>query len=793
MITVLIAATLLIPNSAFADVGKIVPDDNISPNPSGLKNTGVNESPPNYPPGLEQAGFTRVISPVTSDTDISEINQKGCTVINRLNQGTSFFCPSELVDTLNNVRPVKMYQIQDLFQSQQIQADLVWDQGYDGSRTGVSFPVTVAILDTGVQSDHDELENDIFTTRDFTGEGGDYLDYNGHGTHVTGIVTADGVYNIQDTNNKATGVAPGAEVIVGKICKSGGCPEDAIIAGIEWATSQGAEVINMSIGGGLSYDENCDNDGDNTVDAVNQAVSQGVVVVIASGNDGNKDAVSYPGCASGAIAVGAVDINDNVASFSNAGPALDIVAPGVDTLSSWSCNASIFLSCDDTWYYQASGTSMATPHVAGVVALMLDKSPDLTVSEVKEAIYSTAVDVGEYDANGRVDAYAAVNYESAPFVDEEAPVISANPISDPYEITLTDQYVESCTATDDDPSYEGNCRVSEGGIDTSILGYHAVTYTADPDDSGKVPEEVIVSTNIQDTIAPAITLNGDASVTLVVNVDTYSEEGATVTDNNKATDSVAGVGGDSVNNSIVGTYIVEYYASDPSGNSAINVTRTVDVVKGDVPVITILGNNPETVELGDAYIDEGATASDTEDGDLTDLIIESNNVNSNSVGEYTVDYEVTDKSGNTVVASRIVNVVDSSVTVHVSDLDAKTSGNKNWHATVTINVDNQEDNSMAGVTVQGEWSGDETGSDSCVTDSLGQCEVTQSTKGTTLTFTVTSLSGTDIVYDSTANNDPDGDSDGTSIIITNEGSSGGGDDGGGGPNCDKKPDHPKCG
>jgi len=193
-------------------------------------------------------------------------------------------------------------------------------------------------------------------------------------------------------------------------------------------------VINLSLGGGITRAENCDvpvdptnpTDNDQVVVAVNNAVLNEIVVTISTGNDGIKNGVSYPACASGAIAVGASG-GDRIASFSNTGPAMDIVAPGVSIFSTYSCHAvddpRYPQPCKSTWAATLSGTSMSSPHVAGVVALMLHEKPNLSVDDVKDALYSTAKKIqnGKFDGNGRVDALAAVNH------------VLGNTVSDPVE------------------------------------------------------------------------------------------------------------------------------------------------------------------------------------------------------------------------------------------------------------------------------------------------------------------------------------------------------------------------
>ncbi|MCK5416651.1 S8 family peptidase [Candidatus Parcubacteria bacterium] len=333
---------------------------------------------------------------------------KGCKQKQKMNDSVAYECSPKVAKKLianGNAREDRIFQITDLKADKQINADDVWAMNPPvGGITGAG--VKVAILDTGVDSIHAELSDSIILTENFTGEP-DNNDNHGHGTHVSGIITADGIYRIR--NNYATGVAPGAEIIVGKVCnKNGSCVESDIIAGIEWATGEKANVLNLSLGY-ENYDGHCDTDP--LAAKVNWAVEQGLVVTVSSGND-NKG-VSSPACASKAIAVGSVNKLGARASFSNYGSTLDLVAPGVDILSTYSCVAAG--NCGYYWYANMSGTSMSAPHVAGTVALILQKNPDYTVDNVKEALYNTAVDLGtdgwdQYYGHGIIDAYAAVNY-----------------------------------------------------------------------------------------------------------------------------------------------------------------------------------------------------------------------------------------------------------------------------------------------------------------------------------------------------------------------------------------------
>jgi serine protease AprX len=275
-----------------------------------------------------------------------------------------------------------------------INADDVWAMGYDG--TGIK----VCIIDTGVDPNHcDFPSGKIIAWKDCVGTGSTPYDDHGHGTHCSSIAVGE---------DSPYGVAPGASLMAAKVCTSGGSCSDAdIIEGVDWGVAQGADVESLSIGGPGG-------DGTSAIaQECNWAVNQGVVVTVAAGNSGSACCtIETPGDATNVITVGASDKSDALASFSSRGPTTDdrvkpdIVAPGVSIYA-----ASAGTSCSDVGM---SGTSMATPHMAGVAALMLDARGTATPIQVKNCIGASAIDKGNAGKDalwgwGRVDAYAAVN------------------------------------------------------------------------------------------------------------------------------------------------------------------------------------------------------------------------------------------------------------------------------------------------------------------------------------------------------------------------------------------------
>lgn len=272
--------------------------------------------------------------------------------------------------------------------SPNILAPSVWSDNVTGKG------VIVAVVDTGIHH-HPAFENRIVNERDFTIDGSTE-DFYGHGTHVAGIIASD------DPTYK--GVAPGASLINAKVLNRYGWGYTSdVIAGLDWAVSSGAEVISMSLGANIGW---CDGNDAMSL-AVDNAVSKGAIVVVAAGNSGSSyGTISSPGCARNAITVGAVDDGDVVAWFSSRGPTADgrakpeIVAPGVSITSTSNSNG----------FVTYSGTSMATPHVSGAIALLLEANNSLKYHDVLVVLQENATKLG-YDSNtagaGRVDAYAS--------------------------------------------------------------------------------------------------------------------------------------------------------------------------------------------------------------------------------------------------------------------------------------------------------------------------------------------------------------------------------------------------
>ncbi|WP_232836933.1 S8 family serine peptidase [Lentzea terrae] len=256
----------------------------------------------------------------------------------------------------------------------QVGAPQAWERGFTGK------DVTVAILDTGVDETHPDLAGAVVESKNFS-DSDSTDDRLGHGTHVASTVTGDGKYK---------GIAPDAKLVNGKVLGDhGGGRESDIIAGMEWAATK-AKIINMSLGSSWP-----DEGTDPMSQALNRITAQtGALFVVAAGNSGGP--IGSPAAADAALTVGAVDRDDKLAEFSSRGPRWtnnavkpDITAPGVDIVAAKAKNGQIGTPVGDG-HVSLSGTSMATPHVAGAAAILAAQHPAWKAEDIKAALMNTA-------------------------------------------------------------------------------------------------------------------------------------------------------------------------------------------------------------------------------------------------------------------------------------------------------------------------------------------------------------------------------------------------------------------
>ncbi|MFE5940077.1 S8 family serine peptidase [Streptomyces sp. NPDC056470] len=285
--------------------------------------------------------------------------------------------------------------------TKQVHAPEAWAAGFDGTGT------KVAVLDTGADVEHPDLKGRVVASENFT-DSDTADDRQGHGTHTISTVGGSGAAS----GGAKKGVAPGADLLNGKVLNDSGSGATSwIIAGMEWAVAQGADVVSMSLGNPAETD--CTDP--MSIAAEELAQNQGTLFVVAAGNTGpSLNTVSSPGCAPSVLTVGATDRDDSTAYFSSRGPTTlshtlkpEIAAPGVGISAAAAGGRGVYA------YQAMSGTSMATPHVAGAAAIVKQRHPDWTAQQIKAALVSSAHsavpgDVRETGA-GRLDVKAAID------------------------------------------------------------------------------------------------------------------------------------------------------------------------------------------------------------------------------------------------------------------------------------------------------------------------------------------------------------------------------------------------
>ena len=341
--------------------------------------------------------------------------------------------------------------VNDPYRSYQWHFDAVNAEAAWGYSTGLG--VVVAVVDTGVSSGSSDGIGSLTTGYDYVNNDSNAADDNGHGTHVAGTIA-----QATDNNAGVAGLAYDATIMPVKVLdRFGSGYTSDVVSGINYAVTNGADVINLSLGSS-SYSSS-------EAAAVLSAYNNGVFVAAASGNSGTSS-VDYPAAYSGAVAVGATRYGDTRASYSNRGSALDLVAPGGDT--SRDDNGDGYVDgvlqetfSGSTWsYYFFQGTSMAAPHVAAAAALLMAEGA--TSSEAESALIDTASDLG---TSGWDSSYGWG------LIQPDAALASLTPATD----ADGDGYDETADCDDSDASINpGEAEVCGDGIDNDCDGYDDV-------------------------------------------------------------------------------------------------------------------------------------------------------------------------------------------------------------------------------------------------------------------------------------------------------------------------------
>lgn len=642
-----------------------------------------------------------------TDKEISDAVSQGCKVVREAKTLKALVCDKDAAISLGLQEDIQVFAV-DTGANTQIRADLVQASGNTGAGR------KVVVLDTGYNYLHPELISSYLGGRDFVNNDLDPFDDNGHGSHVAGLITADGVYL------PAKGVAPNAGIISGKVLAASGSGFFSdVVAALYWAVDGpdgiantpddfNADAISISLGSSppYTYAGFCDGALPDLTNAIIYAINRGVIVVVAAGNSGSSG-VSIPGCISYSTTVGAVDRWDNIASFSGRGSAVDISAPGVDLLSSWLGSS----------YYYASGTSMATPVVSGTVALIKFAHPDYTVAQIQDTMFINAKDLGTSGKDstygwGRVDAY----YIAALVHD-----VSVTSISAPYS-------------------------VSKGtpvniGVTVANQGNHSENFTVTVTDE---TDSVTIGSQ-------GVSLNAGSAATLGFNWDTAASSPGNHTI--KAQASVVFGETDTADN--VKTTPVYVFAPDTTppvisnvAVSSITDSKATITWTTDEPADSVVRYGTVTPPSNTAYASGNVTSHSIT---LTGL---------SASTSYKYEVQSTDTSGNAAVdnnggAYYSFTTAAFPKTMHIANIVMSTTKiNIKTYATATVTIVDAAGVPVQGASVRGHWSGLTSDIDSGITDINGRVALKsdQVKKAAgTYTFTVDGVVLTGWVYNPAEN------------------------------------------
>jgi hypothetical protein len=411
--------------------------EEINPSKKGELITDENRKVVNFEKELSEEEIAQIETEYNVKFTDDQSIQGTYSVITTDESKTEELQQDEKVESVETDIPVKMFADTIDWGIVRVGASKVWDSG---SGAGIK----VGVIDTGVQLDHPDLGINILSGYDFVNNDTSANDDNGHGTHVAGIVAS----TLNESGN--VGASYSANLLPVKVLNESGYGYLSDVAkGIYYATDNGARVINMSLG--TTYDS------DTLKRAIEYSTNKGVLIVAAAGNESGSPC-SYPAAYSSVICVVATDQNNKLASFSNIGG--ELAAPGVSNYSAY-INSS---------YATLSGTSMASPHVAGSAALLMSLCSDCSTSEIRELLRSTAVDLGaeDYDI---IFGYGLVNLINA--VDTLAPEEEEPTNEDDEQEEQEDQQENEQEETPtEQPAQEPDYQEENQGEDNEIRNIH---------------------------------------------------------------------------------------------------------------------------------------------------------------------------------------------------------------------------------------------------------------------------------------------------------------------------------
>jgi subtilisin len=636
--------------------------------------------------------------------------------------------------------------------------DLEYDNAWGVSRIGTpavhaagirGAGVRVAIIDTGIDYIHDDPDDTPYVVDpefnsnyaggyDFVNSDADPYDDNGHGTHVAGILAAE------KNGYLVVGVAPAVDLFALKILDANGEGDVSnLILALQWALDNNIDVVNMSLG---THEVS-----PALATAVANAGAQGLLMAAASGNVNPLDwqelfygcPVTYPAAYPEVLSTTFTNPDDALTGYSCTGPEVDFAAPGDQIFSPVPIGNCML--CTPQGYAALSGTSMASPHLAGSIALLLSAgitdagSPGL-FDDVRARLCSTAdPGFGVLSTPIPTTDPRYPNYFGCGVVDAEGavlgitPPVNHPPVANDDTASTAEGTAVSIPVLANDTDQDGN------GLSVAAVG-SAAHGTAILNPAGTA----IVYT-------PTAAYNGPDSFDYTVSDGAGGTDTAVV--------------------SVTVTPVDDPPTAEP---------RSASTISPNPVTVTLRGTDPDTCELSFQVV---ALPNHGGVGSLTGQACSAGSPNADTAtvvytptagysGPDSFTYRVLDATSASaaVMVSITVTAAPPPNPIHVGDLDGTgTASGKNWTARVTIRVDDASEAAVAGAVVSGSWNDGASGTASCTTTSAGTCTV-QKTKLARasiaqVTFTVTGVTKSGSTYSPAANHDPDGDSTGTSIVV----------------------------